>query len=63
MLFRSKNEAGLIAEHTDKVIPNIVTKDEQGNPEGINYTKISAYLVEAIKTIKEDLDAIKTKLR
>ena len=59
----SKNEAGLIAEHTDKVIPNIVTKDEQGNPEGINYTKISAYLVEAIKTIKEDLDAIKTKLR
>ena len=59
----SKNEAGLIAEHTNTVIPNIVTKDSQGNPEGINYTKISAYLVEAIKTIKEDLDSIKTKLR
>jgi hypothetical protein len=59
----SKNEAGLIAEDTNKVLPNIVTKDELGNPEGINYTKISAYLVEAIKTIKEDLDAIKTKLR
>jgi hypothetical protein len=59
----SKNEAGLIAEDTNKVLPNIVTKDEQGNPEGINYTKISAYLVEAIKTIKEDLDDLKTKLR
>lgn len=58
----SKNEAGLIAEHTNEVLPNIVTKDENGNPEGINYTKISAYLIEAIKTIKEDLDDIKNKL-
>jgi hypothetical protein len=43
-------------------LPNLVTKDETGNPEGINYTKISAYLVEAIKTIKKDLDDIKAKL-
>ena len=59
----SFGEAGLIAEDTNKVLPNLVTKDETGKPEGINYTKISAYLVEAIKTIKEDLDDIKAKLR
>ena len=58
----SINEAGFIAEDFNKVIPNIVTKDVNGNPEGINYTKVSAYLVEAIKTIKEDLDTLKSKI-
>lgn len=57
----SKNEAGLIAEETDKILPNLVTKDNQGNPEGINYTKITAYLIEAIKTLKADIDELKTK--
>ena len=58
----SNNEAGFIAEDFNEVIPNIVTKDANGNPEGINYTKVSAYLVEAIKTIKEDLDTLKSKI-
>lgn len=55
----TKNEAGLIAEHVNNVLPNIVTKDMQGNPEGINYTKLTAYLVEAVKTLKKELDDLK----
>ena len=58
----SKCEAGLIAEEVNKVLPNLVTKDVEGNPEGVNYTKLTAYLIEAVKSLKSDLDEIKGKL-
>jgi hypothetical protein len=54
-----KNEAGLIAEDVDQVLPNLVTHDAKGNPEGINYTKLTAYLIEAVKSLKTEIDIIK----
>jgi len=55
----TKNEAGLIAEEVNKILPNLVKKDSEGNPESIYYTKLSAYLIEAIKTLKVEIDKIK----
>jgi hypothetical protein len=55
----SKGEAGLIAEEVNKIIPNIVSKDKDGNPEGIHYTKLTAYLVESIKSLKDEIDQLK----
>lgn len=55
----AKMEAGLIAEDVDKVLPNIVAKDEDGNPYGINYTKFSAYLIEAVKTLSQEVEMLK----
>lgn len=55
----AKNEAGLIAEEVDKVLPNLVTKDENGNPYGVHYTKLVAYLVEAIKDQQRQIDELK----
>ncbi len=57
----SINEAGLIAEEVNKVLPNVVTKDDSGDPIGINYTKLSAYLIEAIKTLSAEIDLLKAK--
>jgi hypothetical protein len=54
-----KDEIGLIAEEVNKVIPNLVSKDDQGNPLGIQYTKLTAYLVEAIKSLKAEIDELK----
>lgn len=54
----SKNEPGLIAEDVKKVIPELVTEDA----ESVYYTKIGAYLIEAIKSLKEDIDNVKQKL-
>jgi len=54
-----KNEAGLIAEQVNKVLPNLVSKDAIGNPEGINYTKLTAYLIEAVKSLKTEIDSLK----
>lgn len=55
----SKNEAGLIAEDVNDILPNLVRKDSKGNPESIYYTKLSAYLIEAIKTLKKEIDTLK----
>lgn len=53
-----KGEAGLIAESVDEVLPNLVTKDNTGKPIGINYTKLTAYLIESIKTLKGKIDQL-----
>lgn len=55
----SNNEAGLIAEEVEKVLPNLVTKDLEGNPAGISYTKVSAYLIEAIKELTGQIEQLK----
>lgn len=57
----SVNEAGLIAEDTAKVLPNLVTYKD-GKPDGINYTKLSAYLIEAVKTLKREVEELKGKI-
>jgi len=41
------------------ILPNIVTKDGNGNPEGINYTKLSVYLIDAIKTLKKEIEDLR----
>jgi hypothetical protein len=57
----AKNRAGLIAEEVEQVLPNVVQKDDNGNPTGIQYTNLIAYLVESIKELKAEIDAIKSK--
>jgi hypothetical protein len=49
----TKGEAGLIKEEVEKVIPNIVAGD------GINYTKLSAYLIEAVKELQHQIAELK----
>jgi hypothetical protein len=48
------NEPGLIAEEVEKIIPNVITYKD-GRVEGITYTKIIAYLIEAIKTLDKEI--------
>lgn len=52
-----KNEAGLIAEEVEKVIPEIVSND--GEYKSINYSRLSAYLIEAVKNLKAEIDLLK----
>jgi len=53
------NEAGLIAEEVAEVLPNIVTD----NKDGIYYSKLTAYLVEAVKSLKAEIDPLKEEIR
>ena len=57
----SDNEAGLIAEEVNRVLPNLVSLDDDGKPMGVKYTKLTAYLIEAIKSLKDEIDELKGK--
>jgi hypothetical protein len=54
-----RHEAGLIAEDVYKIVPNLVSLDENGKPYGIQYTKITAYLIESIKALKQEINELK----
>lgn len=57
----NKHEAGLIAEEVYKHAPELVSLDEHGKPYGIQYTKLGAYLIESIKSLKDEIDKLKGK--
>ena len=52
------NEPGLIAEEVYEVIPELVTFNDDGEIDGLNYTKLSAYLVESVKTLHAKTEQI-----
>jgi len=58
-LDNNEHESGLIAEWTEEVLPELVTHDTNGDVVGIKYTKLTAYLIEAIKSLKEEIDRLK----
>jgi len=73
--FRYKNDPrkelmiGLIAEQVEKIYPEFVSYDVNGKIEGINYTKLTAVLIQGIKEIvdlinkqQEQIDIINKKL-
>jgi hypothetical protein len=55
---KHKGEAGLIAEEVSPILPNVVSYKD-GKPEGINYTKLSAYLIEAVKELTQEIRNLK----
>ena len=56
-----EHESGLIAEWTEEVLPELVTRDINNDVVGIKYTKLTAYLIEAIKTLSTEIDKMKQK--
>ena len=57
----ARNEAGLIAEAVDRVLPNLVKHNSQGAAEGVNYTKLTAYLIEAVKELSAKVEELAKK--
>jgi hypothetical protein len=54
-----KNEPGLIAEDVEQIIPEVVTKDQDGKPESIAYQRLVTYLIESVKEISKELEILK----
>ena len=59
---KAKDNYGFIAEDVEKIFPNLITYDAKGKPEGIQYTKMTAVLLEAIKEQQIQIDELKAKL-
>ena len=48
-------------KQTNQVWQNLVTRDCDGGVIGIKYTKLTAYLIEAVKALKTEIDEMKNK--
>ena len=58
-LHGSERDIGLIAEHVEKILPEIVYKNTSGEVVSLEYGKIVALLINAIKELKQEVDALK----
>ena len=46
----------------NEILPEVVSCDEEGKPQGIQYTKLTAVLVEALKEQQIQIDELKAKI-
>lgn len=53
-----EHDLGLIAEEVQEIYPELVHEDSDG-VRGINYTKLTSVLIEAVKDMKRELDSLK----
>ena len=57
-----KDNYGFIAEDVDEILPNLVSHDSEGKALGIQYSKMTAVLLEAIKEQQVQIDELKSKI-
>jgi hypothetical protein len=57
-----KEDIGLIAEDVNQVIPDLVSYNQQGKPNGVRYEKLSVYLLEALKELKAENEMLKQRI-
>ena len=55
-------EIGLIAEEVEDFLPQIVTKDYNGNPSSVSYGRLVALLVEAVKKQDEQIQNLTKRI-
>jgi hypothetical protein len=53
----NKNEIGLVSEDVEKIIPELVKNDT------VAYTRLTVYLLESIKVLKDEIDSLKGNKR
>ena len=54
-------QVGLIAQEVEKVLPELVFTDDEGY-KSLDYSKLSAVLVEGVKSLKTELDQVHSRL-
>jgi hypothetical protein len=52
----NNKEIGVIAEEVDEVLPQIVTRDTDGNPTSVSYGRLTALLIEVVKKQDEQIE-------
>jgi hypothetical protein len=54
-----RTDIGLIAEEVDLVIPELVGKNADGEPDSVSYDRMVSVLVKAVQELKAEFDAYK----
>ena len=56
-------EIGLIAEELNKIAPELVNKNEEGEPDSVSYGRITAVLIEALKEQQKQIEELKALIK
>jgi hypothetical protein len=58
-----RREIGVVAEEVDKVVPEVVSHDPETNEvEGVDYSRLAALLIEAVKTQQAEIQQLKSRV-
>jgi hypothetical protein len=59
-----KHEIGVIAEEVGQVVPEVVSYEANGkDARGVDYSRLTALLIEAVKQQQQEITALRTQLR
>ena len=58
-----KNDIGLIAEEVEKILPQVTGKDQNGDISGLDYSRLTAVLIQAVKELSIEVDRLKNKIK
>ena len=50
----------LSQEELNEILPEVVLKNEEGDPDSVSYGRITAVLIEAIKDLKKEIEELKS---
>jgi hypothetical protein len=55
-------DIGLIAEQVNEVYPEFVSRNPDGEIQGIKYSKLTAVLIKSIQELKQEVETLKAKI-
>ena len=58
----SKKEIGLIAEELAELFPELVDRDNEGNPSGVNYSRAVTVLLGGFKELYKEIEQLKKRI-
>lgn len=58
-----KRDVGVIAEEVNAVLPEIVSKNSAGDVIGLDYSKLTPLLIEAVRELKAEVNQLKLELK
>jgi len=59
-----KHEIGVIAEEVGRVVPEVVSYEANGkDARGVDYSRLTALLIEAVKQQHKEISALRAQLR
>mgnify|MGYP006275198735 CR=1 FL=1 len=56
-----RKEYGVIAEEINELFPELISRDADGEIESVNYSRLTALLIQAVKELKCEVDRLKNK--
>jgi len=57
------HDVGLIAEEVGDHMPELVSKDKEGNVEGVKYSKLTSLLIKAVQDQQKEIDELKSIIK